>query len=236
MATQAAPPPPTNDDLITLVPLSINPSSPSVVSFAGTPPPSFSQADLTPLNTLARILLANLNLTFPPPPQPAPNLRSQQIMKAKDDGNAHFRKSEWQDAIRLYSLAADMAATRPVFEANVYARDELAIALCNRSAAYMSAGEWVNALVDAEAVIQLKRPWVKGYFRKGKALAGMGRLEEAKEALLLGLQFDPSAEVSPVNGRLAGLEADWIVPLQDLQAAAMEIDQRLREREAKMIQ
>lgn len=67
--------------------------------------------------------------------------------------------------------------------------------LCNRCAAYMAIGEWVNALVDAESVIALKKPWVKGYFRKGKALMGLERWEEAREALLLGLQFDPAAEV-----------------------------------------
>lgn len=160
-------------------------------------PPGFAADDLKQLNHLARILLSNPKAIFPPPPVPAPNERSMKVNQAKEQGNKHFRMQQWQEAIKLYTIGADIANSRPVFEANVYARDELAVLLCNRSAAYAGAGEHVNALVDAEAVIQIKRPWVKGHFRKGKALAALGRLEEAREALLLGLQFDPTSEVSP---------------------------------------
>lgn len=166
------------------------------VQEGGSFPAGFAAGDLKDLNHLARILLSNPQAIFPPPPVPAPNERSVKVNQAKEQGNKHFRLQQWQEAIRLYTIGADIANSRPVFEANVYARDELAVLLCNRSAAYAGAGEHVNALVDAEAVIQIKRPWVKGHFRKGKALAALGRLEEAREALLLGLQFDPTSEVS----------------------------------------
>lgn len=169
--------------------------NPNLISYNGTPPAGFAQDDLKDLNMLARILLSNPSVVFPPPPVPQPNERSVRINAAKEQGNKHFRAQQWADAVKVYSIAAEIAASRPVFEANVYARDELAMILSNRSAAYVGAGEHVNALVDAEAVIQIKRPWVKGHFRKGKALAAMGRLEEAREALLLGLQFDPTSEV-----------------------------------------
>ncbi|GAA5871019.1 hypothetical protein JCM5296_001713 [Sporobolomyces johnsonii] len=210
----AAPPPPVPDSLITLVPLSIDttPLSPTPISFdGGNAPPSFSQDDLRHVNQLARILLTASNpaVVFPPPPQAVPNERSAKVAHAKEAGNVHFKKQQYQDAIKLYTISAEMAAGRPVFEANVYARDELALALCNRSAAYLGAGEFVNALVDAEAVIQLKRPWIKGHFRKGKALVAMGRLAEGREAFLLGLQFDPTAE--------------------DLQGAVAEVEEQLRE-------
>jgi len=189
------------DEALTLLPLSIDstPLHPAPVSFpSGTSLPSHISADdLKPLNELARILLTASNpaVVFPPPPQPVPNERSVKVARAKEAGNVAFKKQEWNDAIKLYTISAEMAASRPVFEANIYARDELALALCNRSAAYLGAGELVNALVDAEAVIQLKRPWIKGHFRKGKALVAMGRLDEGREAFLLGLQFDPTAEV-----------------------------------------
>lgn len=72
-----------------------------------------------------------------------------------------------------------MALSRPPWELAAVSRDETAIALCNRSAAFAFAGAWyvfyfleliladgrVNALTDAEAVIALKRPWTKGHFR-----------------------------------------------------------------------
>lgn len=187
------------DDLITVVPLNINPDSTSarIVSFGGSSsaPVGFEPSDLDAVNSLARILLTNPALVFPPVPQATPNPRSMKVSQVKEEGNVHFRKGQWADAVRLYTLSAEIAATRPIFESNLYARDELALALCNRSAAYLGAKDYVNALVDAEAVIKLKTPWVKGYFRKGKALAAAGRLDEARDTILLGLQFDPSTEV-----------------------------------------
>ncbi len=75
-------------------------------------------------------------------------------------------------------------------------REELSMVLSNRSAAHAAAGDYLSALVDADAVIQLKRPWSKGHFRKAKALVEFGRLQEAKEAIQLGLQFDPKNTVS----------------------------------------
>ncbi|KDE07401.1 hypothetical protein MVLG_02268 [Microbotryum lychnidis-dioicae p1A1 Lamole] len=198
-----------DDSLISFVPLKVNPTvqTPTPITFDGTPPPNFTPSDLTSLNQLARVLLSNPKAIFPPPPVPQPNERSSQVAQAKEEGNKYFRVKNWTEAIKFYTLSADIAASRPVFEAGVYARDELALTLSNRSAAYMGAGQYVNALVDANAVIQIKRPWMKGHFRKGKALAAMGRLHEAREAFLLGLQFDPTAEevrtaVDEVNKQL----------------------------------
>ena len=132
---------------------------------------------------------------IPPPPQPIPNIRSNHIAKAKEEGNTAFRAQKYPDAIRFYSISAALSATRPVFESAQYSRDELSIALCNRSAAYAADAKWIEALVDANAVIGLKKQWTKGHFRKGKALAGLKKLDEAREALLLGLEFEPANEV-----------------------------------------
>jgi len=71
-------------------------------------------------------------------------------------------------------------------------REELSTVLSNRSAAYFENGELVSALTDAEAVIQLKKPWSKGHFRKAKALVALGCFAQAREAVQYGLQFDPT--------------------------------------------
>jgi translocation protein SEC72 len=52
-----------------------------------------------------------------------------------------------------------------------------------------------NALADAEAVIALRRPWTKGHFRRARALVGLGRFEEAHDAIIDGLQFEPEDKV-----------------------------------------
>lgn len=139
----------------------------------------------------------------PPPPMPTANYASNHIAKAKEDGNTAFRQQKYADAIRLYSISAALASSRPTFDSSQYSRDELSIALCNRSAAYAADGKWIEALADANAVIGLKKQWTKGHFRRGKALVGLGRLDEARQAVLLGLEFEPANEVSlePVKGK-----------------------------------
>lgn len=191
-----------NDENIQVFPLLVNANAglpiPAVRFAPPSAPPNFTESDLNGLNELAKLLLQSPGNPFPTQTVPGPNVRSQKIAKAKDDGNLHFKKGEWADAVRLYTLSAELAAARPMIESSMFPRDELAISLCNRSAAYTNMKEYVNALVDARAVIEYKPSWTKGYFRKGKALMGMDRLDEAKEAFLLGLQFDPSTEVSTV--------------------------------------
>ncbi|GJN89967.1 hypothetical protein Rhopal_002956-T1 [Rhodotorula paludigena] len=212
------------DDAVTLVPLSLDPTPlhPSPVNLAPGAPAGYAQSDLQGLNELARVLLTASNpaVVFPPPPVPQPNERSVKVARAKEAGNQRFKQGDWDEAIKLYTISAELAASRPVFEANVFARDELALALCNRSAAYLGKGEHVNALVDADAVIQLKRPWIKGHFRRGKALVAMDRLDEGREAFLLGLQFDPTAELTLLERH------------QDLQQAVNEVEEQLRQRAA----
>lgn len=84
-----------------------------------------------------------------------------------------------------------MALGRPPWEASALCRDETVILLCNRSAAKFALNEFPESLADAETVVELKKPWPKGHFRKSKALQAMGRLEEAKRAVEIGLMYDP---------------------------------------------
>jgi translocation protein SEC72 len=77
-------------------------------------------------------------------------------------------------------------------------REELSTILSNRSAAFLEAGDYVSALADAEVVIQVKRPWSKGHFRKAKALIALEEYREARDAINLGLQFDPKNAVRGV--------------------------------------
>ncbi|CAO1624890.1 unnamed protein product [Sympodiomycopsis kandeliae] len=150
--------------------------------------------DLTLLNALSRSLAAlPPQIGFPPPPNVLPPQRSMAINQAREQGNAAFKKGEYAEAIKFFTLAIDVAASRPLWESAQVARDELAVCLANRSAVFYQVEDWVNALVDAEAVVQLKKPWLKGHFRKGNALVKLHRYAEARRAYLLGLQFDPDS-------------------------------------------
>ncbi|GMK59809.1 hypothetical protein CspeluHIS016_0900260 [Cutaneotrichosporon spelunceum] len=146
----------------------------------------------TPLNYMQQFMKNAPPEAVPPPPnvQPPPQ-RAEQIKQIKEAGNTAFKAGNIPGAINNYSRSADMALSRPPWEVAAISRDETAIALCNRSAAFAAAGAWANALADADAVISLKRPWTKGHFRRARALVGLGRFEDAQDAIVDGLQFEP---------------------------------------------
>jgi stress-induced-phosphoprotein 1 len=50
--------------------------------------------------------------------------------------------------------------------------------------------EYEKALEDAEQTVRVKGDWAKGWSRKGAALQGLGKLEEAVEAYERGLELD----------------------------------------------
>ena len=93
-------------------------------------------------------------------------------------------------------MAANIAIQRPPWEAQQFMREEISTVISNRSAAYLESGDYIGALIDADTVISLRRNWSKGHFRKAKALLCLGRLDEAKDAVRLGLSFEPLNTVS----------------------------------------
>jgi len=148
------------------------------------------------LNLFAKLIAACNEIAIPPPPNVIHPNRSQAVQKTKEEGNGAYKQKNWTQALQYYNMSANLAASRNPWEPSALVRDEMAIVICNRSAAYHAAEDYISALVDADVVIQLKRPWSKGHFRKAKALMGLERYEEARDAVMLGLQFEPdSAEM-----------------------------------------
>lgn len=116
-----------------------------------------------------------------------------------------FKKGQHQKAIEMYTMASNIAAERLPWEPNQLMKEELANILSNRSASYSSLGDHISALADADVVIQVKRPWSKGYFRKAKALVELGDIDGAMEEVQMALLFEPENTVrfqligAPVN-------------------------------------
>ena len=94
-------------------------------------------------------------------------------------------------AVQRYTAALNLAKQRPMWEASAVTREEFSTILSNRSAAYFEGGDYLSALVDAETVIQIRRPWSKGHFRKAKALMKLEQFQDAKEAIQAGLNYEP---------------------------------------------
>jgi stress-induced-phosphoprotein 1 len=64
-----------------------------------------------------------------------------------------------------------------------------------RSASFEKLSRFDEAISDAEKCISLKPDWFQGFRRKGIALESSGKIEEAKEAYLGGLNVDPNNQV-----------------------------------------
>jgi hypothetical protein len=106
-----------------------------------------------------------------------------------------FKSANYTAAIARYSAAAAVAVSRPPWESNQLMCEELSTVISNRSAAYFESRDYISALADAETVIQTRRKWSKGHFRKAKALLGLTRTKDAADAVKLGLSFEPTNTV-----------------------------------------
>lgn len=162
-------------------------------------------AELDDLNKINRLIVS---LDTPnqiiPPPAPVNPKRSVQITKLRESGNAAFKKGTFADAIKMYDLAIKMAADRPPWEASGLVREELSALYGNRAQAWMSQQGWAEGAVDAEISVEMKRVGnVKGWWRRGQCLREMGRLEECRDWVAQGLEFE---RAGPEKGAVGELE------------------------------
>jgi translocation protein SEC72 len=150
------------------------------------------KTELATLNALHRSLLSVDTPTgTPPPPVPVNPKRSAQISKLRESGNTEFRKGNHSAAVRMYSLAIEMALGRPSWEPSGLVREEVSGLLSNRAQAHMAQQEWAQGAVDAEASVEMKKVGnSKGWWRRGKCLFEMARLEEAETWVKQALEIE----------------------------------------------
>jgi len=181
-------------DVFEYIQLTVDATTNKVTKTSSTPNKSL-QDELATLNTYHRQLVS-LETPIPLPPVPVNPKRSQQIGKLRETGNEAFRKAKHQDAIKMYTLAIDMAKTRPGWEPAGLVREEIAALYANRAQAYMSMREWADGAVDAQASVEMRAVNnTKGWWRRSKCLVEMGRLEEAQEVVSKGLEFGADADL-----------------------------------------
>ncbi|CAK7244210.1 MAG: hypothetical protein STHCBS139747_005745 [Sporothrix thermara] len=176
-------------DTFTFYPLRIDPKTKALDSIE---PTRALDAELTAVNQLHRALLGiEGGLPVPPPPIPVNPKRTAQVNKLRDSGNAEFRKGRYAEAIKFYTLGLQMALTRPVWEPPQLVHEEVATLFANRAQAHMATQGWAEGAVDAEASVEAKKTGnAKAWWRRGKCLLEMGRLEEAQEWVRRGLEME----------------------------------------------
>lgn len=99
--------------------------------------------------------------------------------EAKDRGNSAFKEGTYSDAKVHYTRALALSSLTSV-EA---LRDERATLFANRAMALLKDGDAENALVDAEATLEIDPLHAKGLYRRGQALLALGRAKEAASVL-----------------------------------------------------
>ena len=80
-------------------------------------------------------------------------------------GNAEFKAGNYEKAIGFFTKAIELEANHVLYS--------------NRSACHCALKEYDSAAADAEKCIGMKADWGKGYARKGAALHGLGRFDQA---------------------------------------------------------
>lgn len=81
----------------------------------------------------------------------------------------------YEKAIELYSQAIEnLGETDP----------NCAAYFCNRSMCYLKLDKFGAVLEDAEKSISADPKFIKGYYRKSQGLFGLGKMKDAKKALL----------------------------------------------------
>lgn len=98
--------------------------------------------------------------------------------ECKAKGNEAFKAQKFDEAIEHFTNAINADPSNHVLYSN-------------RSASYASLHKYGEALKDAEKCIELSSAWGKGYSRKGAALIGLNKLEEALATYEEGLKHEP---------------------------------------------
>ncbi|ESZ95952.1 translocation protein sec72 [Sclerotinia borealis F-4128] len=174
-------------ETFTLLPLQIDPQSKLISASSNS---RALKEELETLNDLHRALL-KIDSPIPPPPVPVNPKLSANITKLRESGNGEFRKGKHGDAIQMYTLGLQMALKRPLWEPAGLVRDEVAGLYANRAQAHMALQNWVEGAMDAESSVEAKRVGnSKAWWRRGRCLMEMGRLEEAREWVGRGLEME----------------------------------------------
>ncbi|EPS38379.1 hypothetical protein H072_7884 [Dactylellina haptotyla CBS 200.50] len=206
-------------DSFTLLPLTIDEASKSLTALPSASPIPDLASNLAELNALHRNLL-QFDAAIPPPPGLINPKRSAQINKLRESGNAAFRKQTFGEAKKLYTLALDMCLTRPHWEQSGLVREEAAMIYSNRAQANIAMRNWAEGMCDAEMSCGLKpKDNVKAWYRRALCLKEMNKLEDAREILEMGSEWE-AENAGKTDGDLRALLRDVLKAIEDKEKAS----------------
>lgn len=103
----------------------------------------------------------------------------QSYESVKNEGNMFFKKGNYQEAIRCYSRAIELAP-------------ELDVCYANRAECHLRLGQAQQAALDASKAVRCAPDNVKALYRHARACKMLGRFDESRELYEKVLQLDKS--------------------------------------------
>eukprot|EP00658_Telonema_sp_P-2_P044772 TRINITY_DN3267_c0_g1_i1.p1 TRINITY_DN3267_c0_g1~~TRINITY_DN3267_c0_g1_i1.p1 ORF type:complete len:357 (+),score=109.12 TRINITY_DN3267_c0_g1_i1:76-1146(+) len=137
----------------------------------------------------------------------------------KLQGNKLFKAKQYLKAAGEYSKAMKLDKTSHVYPSNL-------------AAALLAINKYKQALGASETAISLKPEFEKGHFRRGQALEGLERYEEAAEAYMEAARLNPSNQEA--MKKVQGVAAKMSEPPESVREAvhiAGQMEASLKERE-----
>eukprot|EP00936_MAST-01D_sp_MAST-1D-sp1_P001724 g1724.t1 len=113
----------------------------------------------------------------------------------KAEGNALLKAGDLEAAVEKYAKA--VAGLGAPGGTETHSVELAAQCLANRSLALLKLGRAAEALADGEAAVRTLPTYAKAHYRVGKALAQLGRSEDAAKALLCARELDTGPSKAP---------------------------------------
>ena len=95
----------------------------------------------------------------------------------KQQGNDCFKKRNFEEAIKYYSLAIQYSKNNSVL-------------YTNKSLCYLKLNKFQNALIDANLAIEIDHKSIKGYHYKGRAYYMLSNFVNSEECFKKGTFFN----------------------------------------------
>lgn len=115
---------------------------------------------------------------------------SSALTRFYGEGKEALARNDNKKAMRLFTKALR------AYDSQKDNTDDLAVVLCARSAANFYARKFEEAGHDAQAAIERRPSWSKGYFRRAEVLVELNKRDEALAAYLSAKQLVHLSKVS----------------------------------------
>ena len=111
----------------------------------------------------------------------------------KDEGNVHFKKGAFAEAIACYNEAIELDPEQPAF-------------YTNRAFCHIRMENYGLAIADSTVAIELDKTFAKAYYRRGSAYMGLGKYKLARNDFKSLTQLKPNDRDARENFKAADKE------------------------------